>query len=425
MAQCPTTFRSGPLESGDPLAEEWQLSQAGWRPQPRVGTPYSASAATPPFPPPPPRHYRGGSTLPLLHPGAAMTSRHPVTAQTAATALAVFAALTVLLAAAVQPRPATAQTTEQNDSSAAEARRNNSLPLIATRTLDFTTDEGTWISLDLSPDGETIVFELLGDLYTLPVTGGDATRITGGQAYDMQPRYSPDGSMLVFVSDRDGSENIWVSSADGSGARQLTDTERESYMSPVWAPDGEYVVANKGTQLWLYHRGRGLGRPDDRAPGGRRARPARPPGRGLRRRPPLPLAERARRGSRAGSRPSAGRASSTPVMPSSSAPTTPPDGARRERWDPSSSRFSTARQGASTCARTNTRAPSGRSRAPTGAGWCTRPAGTRARRSSCSTWRPVATPGWSWTCSATTRRAAACATGTSTRARPSPRTRAR
>ena len=188
-----------------------------------------------------------------------MTSRHPVTAQTAATALAVFAALTVLLAAAVQPRPATAQTTEQNDSSAAEARRTNSLPLIPTRTLDFTTDEGTWISLDLSPDGETIVFELLGDLYTLPVTGGDATRITGGQAYDMQPRYSPDGSMLVFVSDRDGSENIWVSSADGSGARQLTDTERESYMSPVWAPDGEYVVANKGTQLWLYHRDGGSG----------------------------------------------------------------------------------------------------------------------------------------------------------------------
>ena len=170
-----------------------------------------------------------------------------------------FAALTALLIATLLPYPATAQTTEQNDSSAAEARRTNSLPLIATRTLDFTTDEGTWISLDLSPDGETIVFELLGDLYTLPVTGGDATRITTGQAYDMQPRYSPDGSMLVFVSDRDGSENIWVASADGGGARQLTDTERESYMSPVWTPDGEYVVANKGTQLWLYHRDGGSG----------------------------------------------------------------------------------------------------------------------------------------------------------------------
>ena len=188
-----------------------------------------------------------------------MTSRRPATIAPAATALAVFAAFTVLLTTAALPHPATAQTTEQNDSSAAEARRTNSLPLIPTRSLDFTTDEGTWISLDLSPDGETIVFELLGDLYTLPVTGGDATRITSGQAYDMQPRYSPDGSMLVFVSDRDGSENVWVSRADGSAARQLTDTERESYMSPVWTPDGEYVVANKGTQLWLYHRDGGSG----------------------------------------------------------------------------------------------------------------------------------------------------------------------
>ena len=152
-----------------------------------------------------------------------------------------------------------AQTVEQNDSSARAARRANSLPLITTRTLDFTTDEGTWIDVDLTPDGETIVFELLGDLYTLPVDGGTATRITSGQGYDMQPRYSVDGSEIVFVSDRDGSENIWVANADGSDARQLTDTERDSYMSPVWTPDGEYVMANKGTQLWLYHEDGGTG----------------------------------------------------------------------------------------------------------------------------------------------------------------------
>lgn len=152
-----------------------------------------------------------------------------------------------------------AQTVEQNDSSAQAARRANSLPLIPSRTLDFTTDEGTWIDVDLSPDGETIVFELLGDLYTIPVAGGDATRITSGQGYDMQPRYSVDGSEIVFVSDRDGSENIWVAGADGSDARQLTDTERDNYMSPVWTPDGEYVMANKGTQLWLWHEDGGSG----------------------------------------------------------------------------------------------------------------------------------------------------------------------
>ena len=155
--------------------------------------------------------------------------------------------------------PVLAQTTEQNDSSARAARRANSLPLIPARTLDFTTDEGSWISLDLSPDGETIVFELLGDLYTLPVGGGTATRITSGQGYDMQPRYSPDGAEIVFVSDRDGSENLWVAGAGGTDPRQLTDTRRDSYMSPLWTPDGEYVIANKGSQLWLYHTDGGSG----------------------------------------------------------------------------------------------------------------------------------------------------------------------
>jgi Tol biopolymer transport system component len=152
-----------------------------------------------------------------------------------------------------------AQTAAQNDSAAAQAVKDKSLPLITTRTLEFTTNEGSWVSLDVSPDGGTLVFELLGDLYTLPIGGGTATRITSGQAYDMQPRYSPDGASLVFVSDRNGSENLWIADADGSNARALTTTERESYMSPVWTPDGQYIIAPRGAQLWLYHRERGSG----------------------------------------------------------------------------------------------------------------------------------------------------------------------
>src|ERR1044071_7677540 len=68
--------------------------------------------------------------------------------------------------------------------------------------LKLTVDEGTWISLDVSPDGRTIVFDLLGDLYTLPIAGGTATRITSGPAWDVTPRFSPDGSRIVFASDR-------------------------------------------------------------------------------------------------------------------------------------------------------------------------------------------------------------------------------
>ncbi|HUH11610.1 MAG TPA: hypothetical protein VMK65_00815, partial [Longimicrobiales bacterium] len=162
--------------------------------------------------------------------------------------------LLVLLSA-----PAQAQTPAENDSAAAAAKKAKALPLIPTRTLEFTAREGSWISLDLSPDGRTLVFELLGDLYTLPVEGGVAARITEGLAYDMQPRFSPDGSKLVFVSDRDGSEQVWIADADGGNARALTSGRRESYMSPVWTPDGRYVVAVKGTQLWLYHTDGGSG----------------------------------------------------------------------------------------------------------------------------------------------------------------------
>lgn len=152
-----------------------------------------------------------------------------------------------------------AQTTTQSDSAARVATRTNGLPLINTRSLQFTTDEGTWISLDVSPNGRTIVFELLGDLYAMPITGGTATRLTSGPGYDTQPRYSPDGTRLVFLSDRNGSENIWVANADGTQPRALTRTERTNFVSPTWTPDGQYVMATRAGQLWLFHVNGGSG----------------------------------------------------------------------------------------------------------------------------------------------------------------------
>jgi Tol biopolymer transport system component len=172
--------------------------------------------------------------------------------------LRVFATVLIAIALAAVPAPR-AQTRQENDKAAGDAVRNRSLPLVTNRALSFTTSEGTWISLDLSRDGRTLVFELLGDLYTLPITGGEATRITSGQAYDMQPAFSPDGTRIVFISDRNGSENVWMANADGSKPRAVTSTERENYMSPVWTPDGEYVIAAKGAQLWMYHEHGGSG----------------------------------------------------------------------------------------------------------------------------------------------------------------------
>ncbi len=96
------------------------------------------------------------------------------------------------------------------------------LPLESGRTVSFTTNEGTWMSLDVSPDGETIVFDMLGDLYTMPVTGGRATQLTRGMAFDAQPRFSPDGSRVVYTSDHSGGENLWIISTDASDTSQLT-----------------------------------------------------------------------------------------------------------------------------------------------------------------------------------------------------------
>ena len=126
------------------------------------------------------------------------------------------------------------------------------------------------MSLDVSPDGLTIVFELLGDLYTIPLTGGRATRITSGTAFDAQPRWSPDGRSLAFVSDGSGSDNVWIANADGTGARAITRDERTMFISPEWTPDGSFIVVSKSTeivnrpnafQLMMYHRAGGTGLP--------------------------------------------------------------------------------------------------------------------------------------------------------------------
>src|SRR5687768_843313 len=70
------------------------------------------------------------------------------------------------------------------------------LPLKPTRSLSFTTNEGSWMSVDVHPEGKTIVFDMMGDIYTLPITGGKATALTTGLAFDTRPRYSPDGKRL-------------------------------------------------------------------------------------------------------------------------------------------------------------------------------------------------------------------------------------
>jgi Tol biopolymer transport system component len=144
--------------------------------------------------------------------------------------------------------------------------QSDGLPLKPTRTLKFTTDEGTWISTDVSPDGQKLVFDLLGDLYVLPIEGGVAKVLSRGMAFDTQPRFSPDGRYIAFVSDRDGSENVWIMKADGSGAVPLTSGKDTVFISPEWTPEGDAVIAaktgvvrNSLVELWLYSIANGEG----------------------------------------------------------------------------------------------------------------------------------------------------------------------
>ncbi|HEV9038496.1 MAG TPA: hypothetical protein VGQ51_17795 [Puia sp.] len=108
------------------------------------------------------------------------------------------------------------------------------LPLKPQRKVAFTTTEGTWTSLDVSPDGKTIVFDMMGDLYTMPITGGKATQLTRGIAFDSHPRWSPDGRKILFSSDRSGAENIWWIDPEKKDTFQVTKERDQNFPSAAY-----------------------------------------------------------------------------------------------------------------------------------------------------------------------------------------------
>ena len=136
------------------------------------------------------------------------------------------------------------------------------LPLEPERKISFTTHKGTWISLDVSPDGQTIVFDLMGNIYSIPITGGTATQITKGLAYDVHPRFSPDGKSLLFISDKSGSDNIWTVNIGTKEDKQITKETKHNFFSAEWTTDGDYIVGGKGRRnikLHIYSKDGGTG----------------------------------------------------------------------------------------------------------------------------------------------------------------------
>ncbi|MFC3094830.1 amidohydrolase family protein [Alteromonas sediminis] len=141
-------------------------------------------------------------------------------------------------------------------------------PPYETKPVQIQTDETTWSSLDISPDGSFMVFDMLGDIYKVSTEGGEATALTQEFAWNIHPSISPDGKQIAFISDRGGLSNIWVMNTDGTGLRQVSQEKKNLIHSPKWSPDGEFIVATKGImssrsipagEIWLYHKSGGDG----------------------------------------------------------------------------------------------------------------------------------------------------------------------
>ena len=130
-----------------------------------------------------------------------------------------------------------------------------------TKNFSIDTDEGTWMNLDVSSDGKDIVFDLLGDIYSMPITGGTAVLLSGGIAWDIQPRFSPNGKYISYTSDKNGADNIWIMNRDGSNKRQVTKETFRLLNNATWTPTSEYLVARKhftgsrslgAGEMWMY-----------------------------------------------------------------------------------------------------------------------------------------------------------------------------
>lgn len=116
----------------------------------------------------------------------------------------------------------------------------------SSRQVSFKTREGTFLSVDVAPDGTRVAFDLLGDIYLLPIHGGTAEAITRGPAWDQAPLFSIDGTSIYFISDRSGAKNIWEREIGSPASRQVTRSKSDVMGVLNWTNDRRRIIAARG-----------------------------------------------------------------------------------------------------------------------------------------------------------------------------------
>src|SRR5580700_7708707 len=104
-----------------------------------------------------------------------------------------------------------------------------------------TVTEGTNVNLTLSPDHKTIILDLQETLWSLPISGGVAKRLTDPFLEPARPDWSPKGDLVAFQSFKGGTFHIWLMKPDGTGVRQLTEGHADD-REPRFSPDGKKVA---------------------------------------------------------------------------------------------------------------------------------------------------------------------------------------
>lgn len=91
------------------------------------------------------------------------------------------------------------------------------------------------------------------DIFTVGIDGSSPRQLTNAPGQDFSPAWSPDGSRIAFVSERDGNANLYLMNADGSGQVALT-TDPSDELGPAWSPDGSHIafISNRSGEPLIY-----------------------------------------------------------------------------------------------------------------------------------------------------------------------------